>query len=349
MKLLNLFDYEKAAAGVMHPPSYAYYAGGVAENITRTENRRAFERIMLRPKMLRDVSQIDTSTTIMGIDSSMPVMIAPAAMHTLAHPDGEMGMARAAKEAGIIQVLSTMSTFSVDEVASVGHNLWFQLYVFREREITEMLVKRAEAAGCQALVVTLDVPTPGLRENLIRAGFSTPNMPFPNFTIPDESASHQLFHHASATFAPSLTWKDIDWLASLTSMPVWVKGILRGDDAQAAVDHGVVGIVVSNHGGRQLDTAIPTIEALPEIVEAVNGRCELILDSGVRRGTDIIKALALGAKGVMLGRPPLWGLAVNGQAGAADVLQMMRNELENGMAQCGCPTLADIEGSLVVR
>lgn len=350
MKLLNLFDYEKAAAEKMHAPNYAYYAGGVAENITLTDNRRAFEQLKLRPKVLRNVSQISTTTTIMGIPCSMPVMIAPAAMHTLAHPEGEMGMARAAKEADVIQILSTMSTYSVDDVASVGHNLWFQLYVFRERAVTEMLVKRAEAAGCQALVVTVDVPMLGLRENLIRANFTTPDVPFPNFTLPEaESASQQLLHHASATFDPSLTWKDIEWLASLTTMPLWVKGILRGDDAQAAVDHGVAGIMVSNHGGRQLDTAVATIDVLPEIIAAVDGRCEVIIDSGIRRGTDIIKALALGAKAVMLGRPPLWGLAVNGQAGVSDVLQMIRHELINGMAQCGCASLTDIDESLVVK
>ncbi|MEM7803171.1 MAG: alpha-hydroxy acid oxidase [Chloroflexota bacterium] len=347
--LLNLYDYKAAAAEKMDPPAYAYYAGGVAENIARDGNRQAFDQLRLRPKMLRNVSQISTECEIMGIKTEAPIMIAPAAMHKLAHPDGEMGTARAAQRAGIIQVLSTMSTVSVEDVARVGHNLWFQLYVFRDRAISEQIVARAEASGAQALVVTLDVPTPGLRENLIRAGFtSTSQYDFPNFASETSSKDGRVMHHAANTFDPSLSWKDIEWLASLTRLPIWVKGILRGDDAIMALDHGVKGIMVSNHGGRQLDTAIAPIDALPEVAAAVDGRCELIIDGGIRRGTDIIKAIALGAKAVMIGRPPLWGLAVDGEEGAYNVLKLLIDELENGMMQCGCPRLSDIGRDLVV-
>ena len=210
------------------------------------------------------------------------------------------------------------------------------------------MVARAEAAGAKALAVTVDVPALGLRENLVRVGFSgAPQHGFPNFAREGE-AVEDFAHHAANNFDPSLSWKDIDWLASKTRLPIWIKGVLRGDDAAVALDHGVEGIMVSNHGGRQLDTAIAPIDALPDVVEAVDGRCEVLVDGGVRRGTDVIKALARGARAVMLGRPVLWGLAVNGEEGVADVLEKLRLELENGMMQCGCRTLEDIGPDLVV-
>jgi 4-hydroxymandelate oxidase len=199
------------------------------------------------------------------------------------------------------------------------------------------------------LVLTVDVPVQGLRENLVRANFATPpDLPFPNLVEPDQTLSvSELVATVAANFDPALTWADLDWLKSITALPIWVKGILRADDAHQAVEAGVAGIMVSNHGGRQLDTAIASIEALPGVVEAVAGQVDVLVDGGVRRGTDVIKALALGAKAVLLGRPPLWGLVVNGEAGARHVLELLRDELKNGMAQCGCPTLADIGPDLV--
>ncbi|ANM30220.1 hypothetical protein ABI59_12480 [Acidobacteria bacterium Mor1] len=346
-QLLNLFDYELEAAERMEPAYHAYYAGGVAENLARDDSRAAFERLRLRPRVLRDVSSVSTECTVMGTRCDSPMMIAPAAMHKLAHPEGEMATARAAKRAGVIQILSTMSNSAVEEVAAVGHPLWFQLYVFRDRAISEDVVARAEAAGCQALVLTVDVPALGLRENLARAGFEgAPHLDFPNFSGP--GAGGDVVHHAAHTFDPGLSWKDVDWLASKTRLPIWLKGILRGDDAAIGLEHGAKGIMVSSHGGRQLDTAIAPVDALPEVVEAVDGRCEVLVDGGVRRGTDVIKALARGARAVMLGRPPLWGLAVDGEDGVADVFEKLRFELENGMMQCGCRTLKDIGPDLVV-
>lgn len=349
MQLLNLFDYEEAARASMEPSYYAYYAGGVADNVTLRENRAAFDRLRLRPKMMRDVSHISLQTAVAGHTMPLPIMIAPAAMHKLAHPDGELATARAAAALGVTQVLSTMSTVAVEEVTAVGHPVWFQLYLFRDRDWSAHIVQRAEAAGCQALVLTVDVPAPGLRENLVRAGFATPNhFPFPNFVRPGHDLSvSELMSTVTANFDAALTWDDIGWLRRVTRMPIWVKGVLRGDDARRAVAAGAAGIVVSNHGGRQLDTAVAAIDALPEVVTAVGQQIDVIMDGGVRRGTDIIKALALGAKAVLLGRAPLWGLAVNGEDGARHVLALLRHELENGMAQCGCPTIADITPDLI--
>jgi 4-hydroxymandelate oxidase len=350
MALLNLFEYEEAAMERMAAPYYEYYAGGVADNVTLRDNRAAFERLRLRPRMLRDVSRVSTETAVLGIAQSMPALIAPAAMHKLAHPDGELAMARAAKALGVTQVLSTLSTTAVEEVAAVGHSLWFQLYLFRDRALNEMIVRRAVDAGCQALVLTVDLPIGGLRENLVRADFSTPpDLPFPNLVPPGDERTVSELRQTAADLDPGLTWDDVSWLREVSDLPLWVKGILRADDALRAVQAGVSGIMVSNHGGRQLDTAVAAIDALPEIVEAVGDQVELLVDGGVRRGVDVLKALALGADGVMLGRPPLWGLAVDGEAGAAHVLQILKDELANAMALCGCTAVGDIGPDLIFR
>ncbi|MEZ4710847.1 MAG: alpha-hydroxy acid oxidase [Caldilineaceae bacterium] len=350
MQLLNLLDYEKAAAAKMEPAHYTFFAGAAGDYITRDANRTAFDRLRLRPRVLRDVSRVSLATTINGAPTAAPILIGPASTHKLAHPDGEVAVARAAKALGLVQVLSTMSTTAVEEVAAVGHTLWFQLYIFRDRAWSKRIVRRAEAAGCQAMMVTVDTPVPGLREDIIRSGFVTPEtLSYPNLVEPDDTQSvTNLMATVRANFDPALTWADIEWLRTITPLPIWVKGILRADDARRAVNAGVSGIVVSNHGGRQLDTAIASMDALPEIVDAVGDQVELILDGGVRRGTDVLKALALGAGAVTLGRPPLMGLAVNGEAGARHVLELLRDELANVMAQVGCATVADIFADLVV-
>jgi 4-hydroxymandelate oxidase len=237
----------------------------------------------------------------------------------------------------------------VEDVTAVGHPVWFQLYIFRDRGWSAEIVQRAVVAGCQALVVTVDVPVQGLRENLQRINFSIPpEISLPNLNRPDmETDAASLLHLVNQNFDPGLTWQDIDWLRSLTHLPIWVKGILRADDAQRAVQAGVDGIIVSNHGGRQLDTAVSPIEALPAITEAVGDQIELILDGGLRRGTDVLKALALGANGVALARAPLWGLAVNGQEGVQHILQILHDELRNVMAQCGCTTISELTPDLI--
>ncbi|WP_420642036.1 alpha-hydroxy acid oxidase [Candidatus Leptofilum sp.] len=349
MSLLNIYDYEQAAAEKMAAPYYAYFAGGVADNLTLHENRAAFDRIKLLPRIFRDVSQISLETVIGGEKRPSPFLIAPAAMHKLGHPDGELATARAAAAFGMPQILSTLSSVSVDEVTAVGHPVWFQLYIFRDRAWSKEIVQRSEAAGCTALVVTVDVPVQGLRENLKRINFSIPaDLPLPNLARPGVSRDNStLLHLVEENFDPGLTWGDITWLRSFTKLPIWVKGILRADDAQRAADAGVAGVIVSNHGGRQLDTAVTPIEALPAIAQAVGHQTELILDGGIRRGTDALKALALGANGVALGRAPLWGLAVGGEAGVQHILQILHDELRNVMAQCGCTTIAELTPDLI--
>jgi len=349
--LLNLLDYEKAAAEIMLPAHYEYIVGGVADNITRNANRTAFDKLCLRPRIMRDVSNLTLTTKVMDISMAAPIMLAPASTQKLAHPQGELALARAAKAEGLVQILSTMANTAVEEITAIGHPVWFQLYLFRDRAWSEQIVRRAEAAGCAALVVTVDVPVLGLRENLQRAKFIPPaELTYPNLVRPNDTTTHtNLLATVAANFDPALTWDDIRWLRTITSLPIWVKGVLRADDALRAVDAGVTGIIVSNHGGRQLDTAIATIDALPEIAAAVGEQVELLLDGGIRRGSDAIKALALGAKAVLIGRPPLLGLAVNGEQGAKNVLAILRDELANVMAQCGCATVADIGPDLVVK
>ena len=347
--LLNVYDYEKAAAAKMRRPHHEYYAGGVADNLTLQENRAAFDRLKLLPRIFRDVRHISLETEIMGQKRPSPFLISPAAMHKLGHPDGELATARAAHHFGLTQMLGTLASVAVEDVTAVGHPVWFQLYLFRDRGWSKEIVQRAVAAGCQALVVTVDVPVPGLRENLRRVNFTVPaELPLPNLVRPGLSRSNSsLLKLVDENFDPGLTWQDIDWLRSFTDLPIWVKGILRADDAQLAAAAGVSGIVVSNHGGRQLDTAVTPIEALPDIAAAVGDQIELILDGGIRRGTDALKALALGANGVSLGRAPLWGLAVNGQAGVQHVLQILHDELGNVMAQCGCTTITELTPDLI--
>ncbi len=347
--LLSVYDYEHAAGQALSPATHTYYAGGSADNLTRDDNRAAFNRIRLLPRMLRDVSNLSAATQIADTHLSFPLLLAPSAMNKLAHPDGELGMGRAAKRMGIVQVLSTMSTTAVEEVTAIGHDVWFQLYVFRDRAASAFIVKRAEAAGCKALVLTVDVPRIGLRTTLARSGFRSPDdMPFPNLKADDGSGKMELITAVSELFDPSLTWEAIEWLRSVTSLPIWVKGILRPDDARLAVDAGVDGIIVSNHGGRQLDTAVASIDALPGVVKAVGNAVPVMVDGGIRRGSDILKALALGASATLVGRPPLWGLVVEGEAGVYNILSILKNEFENVMAQCGCASVAAVTGDLIL-
>jgi 4-hydroxymandelate oxidase len=336
---VNISEYEALARARMEPVEWDFYAGGSDDEVTLRTTRAAFERIRLRPRVLVDVSTCDLRTTVLGAGVSVPILVAPMAFHGLAHPEGECETARAAGESGTLMVTSTASNRSLEEIATAaGGPLWFQLYTYGGFEISASLVKRAEAAGYRAIVLTVDLPRVGRREKDIRNNFNLPSRLFEgNFVgidIPDD------------TFV-TLTWESIAWLRGVTSLPIVIKGILTAEDAQLAAEHGVDGIVVSNHGGRQLDTTLPAIEALPEVVEAIAGRCEVYMDGGIRRGTDVLKALALGARAVLLGRPVLWGLAANGAVGVRHVLEILRDELELAMVLSGRPTLASIDRSLV--
>jgi isopentenyl diphosphate isomerase/L-lactate dehydrogenase-like FMN-dependent dehydrogenase len=349
MDLINVFDYEKLAATKIDPPSWDFYQGGTEDEITLHANRTAFERIRLRPRVLVDVSKCDLSTSVLGIPISMPVIIAPTAGHGLAHPDGECATARAAHEAGTLMIISTDSTRSLEDIAG-GTNgpLWFQLYIHTYDE-AEALVRRAEAAGYKAIVLTVDLPRFSKRERPLRHDFERLNRErFPEAF--KGNANHLVGKSAEEGLhyiGDTLTWGVIDWLHSITRLPIVVKGILTAEDARLAVEHHANCIIVSNHGGRQLDGAIASIDALPEVLQAVAGRCEVLVDGGIRRGTDILKALALGARAVLVGRPVLWGLAVQGQDGVRGVLEILRDEFECALALAGCPDAKSISRSLL--
>lgn len=352
---VNLSELEELARSALQPMAYDYYSSGANDEITLRENEQAYRRLQLMPRMLVDCSKIDTSTVVMGQRVSMPVLIAPTAFQRLAHPDGEVATARAAGRAGTIMTLSTLSTSSIEEVAKVASSpLWFQLYVYRDRAITRSLVARAESAGYTALVLTVDSPRLGRRERDVRNRFQLPeklciaNLELDKLaSMPKNADDSSLSAYIASLYDRSLTWKDLEWFKSITKMPVLVKGILRSDDAKRAIEYGADGIIVSNHGGRQLDTVPATISVLEEIVEAAGKKVEVLVDGGVRRGTDVIKALALGAKAVLLGRSVLWGLTLGGEDGVVDVLEMMRQELELAMTLSGTPTLDDVTRDLV--
>ena len=356
MDPINVYEYEALAAARVDPVHWDYYRSGADDEVTLRANREAFGRIRLRPRMLVDVSAVDMGTTVLGTPVSMPILVAPTAYHCLACPDGECATAVAAGAASTLMVASTLATRSLEDIAAAATGpLWFQLYVYRDRAVSEDLVRRAEAAGYRALVLTVDTPRVGRRERDMRNGFGLPpHLRMANFrddlfaNIHEREPGESGFAaHVSALFDTSLTWEALAWLRGITTLPVLVKGVLTAEDAALAVEHGVAGIMVSNHGGRQLDSAPATIEALPEVVEAVAGRVEVYLDGGVRRGTDVLKALGLGARAVLVGRPILWGLAVEGAEGARKVLELLRAELELAMILAGRPTVASIDRSLV--
>jgi isopentenyl diphosphate isomerase/L-lactate dehydrogenase-like FMN-dependent dehydrogenase len=355
--LVNVFDYEELARQKLSQPFYDYIAGGADDEVTLRRNREAFERIEVQPRAIVDVSKVDLRASVLGQEIALPILIAPVAVQRLAHPDGELATARAAAASGTIMTLSTMASTSIEDVAAAaGGPKWFQLYVHPDRNVSKGMVQRAEAAGYKAICLTVDVPRLGRRERDFRNRFDyPPDVAHRNYigeveipTLSIDAGQSALTASADVLIDPSLTWDVIGWLSSITSLPLVVKGVMTAEDARIAVDHGVEGIVVSNHGGRQLDGAPATIDVLPEVVDAIQGLCEVFLDSGIRRGTDVLKALALGAKAVLIGRAFMWGLAVGGEDGVSRVLGMLRNELELAMALCGCRSVSDI-GVGVVR
>jgi isopentenyl diphosphate isomerase/L-lactate dehydrogenase-like FMN-dependent dehydrogenase len=352
---VNVFDYEAVASANLTQIAYDYYASGAGDEITLRENHAAYDRIKLRPRVLRDISRPDLSITVLGQKISMPIMVAPTAFHAMAHPDGEKATARASGAADTIMILSTLATCSIEEVmAEATGTVWFQLYYYKDRNATMSLIHRAEAAGCKAIALTVDAQIWGRRERDVKNRFRLPKglsiknlQPAGKEQMPKEEADSGLAAYVSWQFDPSMSWKDVDWLCAQTKLPVLLKGILHPEDARIAVDHGAAGVIVSNHGGRQLDTVPATIEALPAIVEAADGRLEVFADGGIRRGTDVLKAIALGAKAVGVGRPIVWGLAVSGEDGAKQVLQILRKEFELAMRLCGCTSIQEIDKDIL--
>ena len=350
---VNVAELEIIAKRRMPGAYYDYYAGGAEDERSLALNRDGFGRWALHPRVLVDVSRVDLATDVLGTAVAMPILLAPAAYQRLAHPEGELATARAAGAAGTLMVVSTMATRSLEEIAAVaGGPLWFQLYVYRDRALSQRLIARAEAAGYRALVVTVDTPRLGRRERDLRSRFTLPRgVTIGNFRQ-DGARARWDAHGGMAAYAsheldPSLTWEALDWLGRQTRLPLVVKGVLRADDAARAVAAGVAGVWVSNHGGRQLDGAEAGIRALPAVVEAVAGRAEVYVDGGIRRGTDVLKALALGARAAMIGRPYLWGLAAGGEPGVRRALDLLRDELETSMALAGCPSVRAVERDLV--
>ncbi len=348
----NVADFERLARDRLDPGAFGYYAGGAGDERTLRENVEAFGRWLLRPRALVDVSSTTTETTVLGTPVSMPLLVAPVAFQRMAHPNGELGMARAAAAAGTAMVLSTLATATPAEVAKAapGAPRWFQLYVFKDRGVTRALVDKADEAGYLAIALTVDAPRLGRRERDLRTGFEVPaEITVPSFAAAVGRTSAGTPAEMFSRMDPSVSWRDLERLCSETRLPVLVKGIGTAEDARLACEHGADGIVVSNHGGRQLDGGPATIDVLPEVVEATAGRVEVYMDGGVRRGTDVVRALALGARAVLAGRAPLWGLAARGEQGAREVLELLREEIELALVLTGCPSPADVTRDHVMR
>lgn len=341
----DLGDAERAAAAALPPEVWDFVAGGSGRERSLAANREAFDRVFVAPRVLRDVSGCATDATLLGRPVRMPVAVAPVAYHRLVHPEGELATARAAKAAGVPFTVATLSSVPVEEVTAVGGTVWFQLYWLRERRRSLDLARRAEAAGCEALMLTVDVPWMGRRTRDVRNGFTLPgDVRAAHLDGGAASAAHRssaggsaVAAHTAEAFSPAVTWRCVEELRAAIRVPLVVKGVLAPEDAVRAADVGADAVVVSNHGGRQLDGALPGIEALPGVVAAVGGACEVLVDGGVRSGTDVLKALASGADGVLVGRPPVWGLAAAGETGVRQILDLLADELRDALGLAGCP------------
>jgi 4-hydroxymandelate oxidase len=348
---VNIFEYEALAKERLPQAEYDFIAGGATDEVTLKRTRAVFDAIMLRPRMLVDISQRDLSTTVLGQRVAFPILLDPAGNHGRAHQDGELATARAAGAMGTVMLLSSGSSYTLEEVAKAATGpIWFQQYLYRDRGLTKLMAERTQAAGYSALCLTLDSTVRAKRERNIRNHYSNP--PSPNYAGLEVqemtwSTSSDAPRGANQLIDRAATWPYLDWLVANTPLPLVVKGIMTAEDGRQCLEHGVRGVIVSNHGARQLDTTFASIEVLPEVVEAVDGRIEVYLDGGIRRGTDVLKALALGARAVLIGRPLFWGLAVDGEAGLRAVLQMLRDELEMAMGMCGRPTIQSIDISLL--
>ena len=352
--LISVADYARAARAKLPKDVLDYFEGGALDELALRENSAGWERLKLFYRVLAGVGARVPSTTMLGQPVSMPIAVAPTAFHRLACEEGEIATARAAKGVATLFILSSLSNTAMEKVFAVaGSPKWFQLYIYKDRGITRELVQRAEAAGAEAIVLTVDAPGLGTRERDMRNNFRLPEglsvenlAPLGKGDMPNVEGSG-LAAYVRENFKSDLGFDDLDWLCGCTQLPVVVKGVCRGDDARRSVEHGAKAVVVSNHGGRQLDTAPATCEVLPYVCEAVGDSCEVYVDGGVRRGSDVLKAIALGARAVLVGRPILWGLTVGGEQGAAHVLEILRRELDEAMLLCGCTKLSDIDDWLL--
>ena len=354
MQTFSLREIEREAQRKLDPAVYDYFAGGADEEITLRSNETAFAKIGLLPRVMRGAGPAKLETRILGHYISLPVLIAPTAFHMLAHPEGERATSRAAAAAGTIMIVSMASTVAIEDVAEASRqragdqgDLWFQIYLQPDRAFTESIIRRAEAAGCSALVITVDSPIFGSRQRDLRNRFNDLPAGICCENLRECTNGNGGGKATQILFSPEFSWKDIDWLRELTQLKIVLKGIVHPEDAKLAIRHGADAILVSNHGGRQLDTIPATIDLLPAIVDAVDGRIPLLLDGGIRRGTDVLKALARGANAVAVGRPVLWGLALAGEAGVAQVLEVLRAELARGLTLCGCGSIRDVTRDLL--
>jgi 4-hydroxymandelate oxidase len=352
-RFLSVLELAARAERRIPKVSWDYFRSGAWGEHTLRWNVEAWERLRIRHRSLVDVSRRELGVEICGAKASFPLFAAPTALHKLAHPEGEVATARACAAAGVPMVLSSLSSTSVEEVcgANRGNATWMQIYIGQDRGFVAELAARALAAGCTALVLTVDTPKWGTRERDIHNGFRVPDgIEVANLVRPGGPTGHSgrgIGESLGWTISESLSWKDLEWLAAQTPLPVLVKGVCRDDDALRSIDHGARGIFVSNHGGRQLDGAPPTAESLPEVAAAVNGRVPVLVDGGIRRGVDILRALALGADAVAIGRPVLWGLGAGGEAGVRRVLEILHGEFDLAMALAGCTSVRDVGGDLV--
>jgi 4-hydroxymandelate oxidase len=352
--VLNINDYARQAQSKLPKDVCDYYEGGALDEITLRENSAGWQRLKLYYRVLAGVGPRDMSTTVLGQPVSMPILIAPTAFHKLACDQGEIATARAAKAAGTVFILSSLSNIAMEAVfAQTASPRWFQLYMYKDRQITSELVKRAESAGAEAIMLTVDAPGLGTRERDVRNGFQLPagltaeNLaPLGKGLFPEAKGS-RLAAYVEVNFKSDLGFDDLDWLCHCTRLPVLIKGVCRGDDARRAAEHGAKAVVVSNHGGRQLDTAPATSEVLPRVVDAAADLCEIYVDGGIQRGSDVLKAIALGARSVLVGRPILWGLCVAGEQGVVQILEILKRELDEAMLLCGCSNLGEISRSLL--
>ena len=350
---INLFDFERLAEQQMAPAEFDYVAGGATDELTLRRTRAAYEHIALRPRVLAGNKEADLSTTVLGERVEVPFMLSPTGGHSRAHPDGELATARAAARMGTIMGLTANSSFPIEDVAAeTDGTKWFQTYFYRDRELTMEMVKRAEQAGYQAIILTLDAHWPSKRERNIRNKYQRRSRAnyTPEREAQAEANAKSMFDSGQSSRGlndPAASWADIEWLKTATGLPLVAKGIMTGEDAKLCADHGVDGLIVSNHGARNLDTTLATIEVLPEVAAAAGDRVEVYLDGGIRRGTDVVKAIALGAKGVFFGRPIFWGLSYGGSDGLVRLMEVLRDEVESTMMLTGRGTIDSIDASLV--